>query len=360
MLKFVNTTGLFLFITIILSSCLDNSGKSSIKPKAISKSNDIVVIADKTLWQSEVGDTFKYYFESAYPITPNPEPLFKIRYFDYNQIDAERLRRELRTYVVLVNLADTSSKVTKMFFNDIGEKYSALVSKIDSFDVFYGHDKWARGQLIVYLAAKGIDNLKKAISSKFPEISEKIHKHDEPQIKIATYFSGHNAEAESEIKKLLNIKINIPKDYKIALVNKEEKFVWVRRDSKKAISNFVVEKLEYKDTTVFDKKNLINLINKFGAFVTSETEGSKLVVNDKDLPVLKFYKKNNLNYTVEYRGIWEMTKDFMGGPFVAWLVKKENSNDLIFMLGFVYGPGAEKKEYIQQLMAISNTLAFEK
>ena len=360
MLKFNKYTGVLLLLVLVLSSCLNTGNKSSIKPKAISKSNDIVVIADKTLWQSETEDTFRYYYESAYPITPNPEAIFKIRYFDYDQIDAEHLRRELRTYIVLVNLADTNSKITKMFLSDIGEKNNNLISKIDSFDVFYGHDKWARDQLIVYLVAKDINNIPKSISSTFSEISERIHKHDEPQIKIATFFSGHNTEAESQIKNLLGVKINIPKDYKIALINKDEKFVWTRRDSKKAISNFVIKKIEYKDSTVFDEKTVIKLINQFGVYVTSDTDGSNLVVNNKDLPVLKFYKNESSNYTVEYRGIWEMTKDFMGGAFIAWLVKKDNSNDLIFMLGFVYGPGTGKKEYLQQLMAIANTLTFEK
>jgi hypothetical protein len=352
--------GFFLAVLFFYSSCFNSGDNSNIKPKAISKSNDIVVIADKNIWQSEPGDTFRYYFESAYPVTPNPEPLFKLRYFTFDQIDAESLRRQLRTYIVLVNLSDKSSKTTKMLLKDLGKERKKSMLQSDSFDIIYGHDKWARDQLIIYIAAKGRDNLIKAIAQKFNEISEKVHAHDVPQIKLATYFSGHNTEVESNITKLLGVKVKIPKDYKLALSNEDNKIVWARRDSKKAISNFVVQKLEYTDTSQFSIENAIKTINKFGVFVTTDTEGSKLVVNNKDLPVLKFVRNINDNYAVEYRGIWEMTKDFMGGAFVAYLVKNKNNNDLIMELGFVYGPGTDKKEYLQQLMIIANTLEFIK
>ncbi len=352
--------GLLFAVLFVYSSCFNNGNNSIIKPKAISKSNDIVVIADKEIWQSEPGDTFRYYFESAYPITPNPEPLFKLRYFTYDQIDAEPLRRQLRTYVVLVDLMDKSSKTTKMLLNDLGKERAASMLQSDSFDIIYGHDKWARDQLIIYVAAKGRENLTKAISQKFNEITDKVHAHDEPQIKTSTYFSGNNADIEADITRILGVKVKIPKDYKKALVNEDKKIVWARRDSKKAIINFIVQKFEYKDSSQFSIENVIKIINNFGVFVTADTEGSKLVVNNKDLPVLKFYKTINGNYAVEYRGIWEMTKDFMGGPFIAYLVKNKTTNDLIFELGFVYGPGTDKKEYLQQLMIIANTLEFIK
>ena len=344
---------------MIFSSCF-NGNESRIKPKAISKTNDIVVIADKEIWQSEPGDTFRYYFESAFPITPNPEPMFKLRYFNYDQIDAESLRRQLRTYVVLVDLSDKSSKTTKMLLKDLGEERTRPLLQSDSFDIIYGHDKWARDQLIIYIAAKNRENLTKALAKKFNEIKDKIHTHDEPQIKLATYFSGNNVEVESQISQILGVKVKIPKDYKKALVDKDKKIVWARRDSKKAIVNFVVQKLEYEDTSQFSIENIVKIINKFGIFVTTDIEGSKLVVNNKDMPVLRFHNTINGNYAMEYRGIWEMTKDFMGGAFIAYLVKNKNSNELILELGFVYGPGTDKKDYLQQLMVIANTLEFIK
>ncbi len=357
----------FIYLVIILLglttifSCMNNSGKASMsKPIAISKSNDVVVIADKSIIKSEIGDTFKYFFESAFPITPNPEPLFHTRYFTYREIDAQPLRRQLRSYIILVNLQDTASKVTKLFYKDLGKSRVQKILDNDGYNVIYTRDKWARDQLIIYIAGKNADDLINAIRNNFSIITDKIHLHDEPQIKSATYFQGVNGIMGVRAKEVLGINIKIPKDYIQALFKDDEKLLWGRRDTKKAISNIIVKTLEYKDTSQFTKKYIINLINNFGKYVSSDTEKSKLVVNDKDLPVLSFSRTINENTAIELRGIWEMTDDFMGGPFIAYLVKNKNSNDLAFILGFVFAPGKDKKEYLQQLMIIANTLQFEK
>jgi len=357
--KFKYLVLVLLSLTTIYS-CLNKTNSNSLsKPIAISKTNDVVVIADKSIMTSEIGDTFKYYFESAYPITPNPEPLFHTRYFTYKEIDAQPLRRQLRSYIVLVNLQDTASDVTKLFIKDLGKERVQKMLNSEGFNVIYAKDKWARDQLVIYVAGKNADDLIKAIKNNFTLITEKIHQHDQPQIESATYFQGENGIMGVRTKKTLGVNIKIPKDYIQALFKEGEKLIWGRRDSKKAISNIILKSIEYKDTSQFSKKYLIELINNFGKYVTSDTEGSRLVVNDKDLPVLISGKDINGNISVEARGIWEMTDDFMGGPFIAYLVKNKDSNDLAFVLGFVFAPGKDKKEYLQQLMTIANTLQFE-
>lgn len=352
-----------LFVLLVLSSfysCMNNTKHNPLtKPIAISRTNDLVVISDKSLITSEIGDTFKYFFESAYPITPNPEPLFKTRYFTYNELDAQPLRRQLRSYIILVNLQDTSSDVTKLFYKDLGKVRVNKMLENEGSNVVYAKDKWARDQLIVYIVGKNSDDLIGAIGRNFSTVTDKIHAHDESQIKSATYFQGENGIIGVRSKKTLGINIKIPKDYIQALFKEDEKLIWVRRDSKKAVSNFIVKAIEYKDTSQFNKKYVIKLINDFGKYVTSDTKSSKLIVNDKDLPVLEYSKNINGNTVIELRGIWEMTDDFMGGPFVAYLIKNKDTNDLAFVLSFVFAPGKDKKEYLQQMMTIANTLQFE-
>lgn len=362
MFKIKITNWIFFAIgLLIFSSCLNKGGKNNLnKSLAISKSNDLVVVADKHIWESEPGDTFKYYFESAYPITPNPEPMFNLRYFSYNEIDAQPIRRQLRTYAILVNLSDINSSITNMLKEDLGKERIDKILANDKYNIIYGQDKWARDQLVIYFVGKNTEDLIGAIEGNFNKITEKIHSHDEPQIIEATYFSGNNGLLVSIASKSLGIEVNIPKDYKKALHNEEEKLIWGRRDTKKAISNFMVKSIEYKDTSQFNEKYIIKLINEVGRYVTSDSKGSRLVVNDKDLPVLRFDKIINGNQTIELRGIWEMTDDFMGGAFIAYLIKNKTSNDLAFALGFVYAPGKDKKEYLQQMMIVANTIDFVK
>jgi len=346
---------------LIFSSCTNNSNRNILnKPIAMSKSNDVVVVADDELWKTETGDTFRFYFESAYPITPSPEPIFNLRYFSFDQIEAVDLRRHLRTYVVLANLQDTSSNITKMLQKDLGVKRLNKVLSSEGSSIIYGQDKWARDQLVVYVVGKNVDELINAIDKNFNKIADRIHKHDEKQIASATYFLGDNGIMDVRANKALGINIHIPKDYIQAMFKEEEKILWGRRDSKKAISNFIIKAIEYKDTSQFSKLYLKKLINKFGKYVSSDTKNSRLIVNDVDLPLLRFDRIINGNRTLELRGIWEMTDDFIGGAFIAYLIKNKESNDLAFILGFVYTPGNDKKEYLQQMMSIVNTVEFDK
>ena len=362
MFKMKNTNWILFTLGLLLfSSCLNEKGKNNLnKPHAMSKSNDLVVVADKQIWNSEPGDTFKYYFESAYPITPNPEPLFNLRYFSYQELDAQPLRRQLRSYAILANLSDTESPITKMLKEDLGKERIDEILSNERFNIFYGQDKWARDQLVIYIVGKNTQDLISAIEGNFNKITEKVHVHDEPQIIKATYFSGNNGLMVTRAKQSLGINVDIPKDYKQALFNAEEKFIWGRRDTKKAISNFMVKTIEYKDTSQFNEKYIIKLINQVGKYVTSDSKDSKLVVNSKDLPILRFDKVINGNQTIELRGIWEMTDDFMGGAFIAYLIKNKTTNDLAFALAFVYSPGKDKKEYLQQMMTVANTIDFVK
>lgn len=350
---------IYLFLSTGLYSCFNNNGSGLNKPLAISKTNDLVVVANKNLWKGITGDTFSYYFESPFPITPNPEPVFNIRYFTFEQIDAEPLRRQLRTYIILINLSDTGSGEYKMFRNDLGEqKYSEMIK--NGVKLIYGRDKWARDQLIIYLTGNNIEDLNKSISSNFSRIADKIYSHDESQLQAATFYSGENTDIQNKISRDLGVSIKIPKEYLQALYLENENMIWLRRDSKKSIINFMISKIGNKNDKTDKKQLVLQHINKFGKFVNADTKGSVLVANVTDMPVLEFAKTINGHEAIEFRGIWEMTNDFMGGPYVAYLVENKITGHYIFFFGFTYGPGEDKKWYLQQLMAIARTIDFTK
>jgi hypothetical protein len=345
-----------ILFALTITACMNSAGLN--KPLAISKTNDIAIIAGKNLFEGPTNDTLSYYFESPFPITPNPEPVFNLRLFTFEQIDAEPLRRQLRTYLILINLADTSAGEYKMFREDIGEqKYSEMIKT--GVNLIYGRDKWARDQLIIYLTGKNIEDLNRNIAENFSRISEKVYSHDEVQLQAATFYSGENVDLQNKLGSDFGVGMKIPKEYLQALNLKEEKLIWLRRDSKKSIINFMVNYIGPKEIQD-EREFVIKKINSLGKYVSASTPGSSLVANDRDLPVLEFTRSINGNESKEFRGIWEMTEDFMGGPYVAYLIKSKTNNHYIFYFGFTHGPGEDKKEHLQQLMAIAKTIYFTK
>jgi hypothetical protein len=347
-----------LLASIFLTSCknMGNPLVTDYKPKAISKSNEIVVIADEAIWNGMVGDTFRYYFESAYPITPSPEPVFNLRYFTPRELTAEPLRKELRTYCVLADLRDTLSETTRMLREDYGPVRFAKIVRNDSMQTGVGKDKWATDQLVIYLYGRGEKQLIGAIRDNFNNIANKVHEHDTPQIRANTYVSGRHLGLTEKIRQKFQVGLDVPGDYKEALfVPGTNPMIWLRKDTRRAALNIVVQKLPYTDINQITVDNAIRLTNNFGQNVNSDTPNSHLVVNEEDLPILENVKEINGNYTLEIRGIWEMEQDFMGGPFIAYLIPDADKSAYIYIMNFVYAPGMEKKIFLQEMETVVNT-----
>ena len=347
-------------LVVVFSSCKDlgNPLVTDYKPKAISRSNDVVIVADTDIWKGEVGDTLRYYFESAYPITPSPEPIFYLRYFSPRELTAEPLRRELRTYAILADIGDTLSETTRMIRQDFGEQRFGKLIQTDSIHTAVGRNKWAQDQMIVYIMGQGKEQLIKAIPAHFNSIAGKIHEHDATQIKANTYVTGRHLGLTEKLKKEFGIGVDVPGDYKEALFIDADPMIWLRRDTKNATLNLIFQKLRYEDISQISVGNATVLINSFGKFVNSDTPGSHLVVNDVDLPILETVKEINGNYTLETRGIWEMENDFMGGPFIAYLIPDSQDGAYYFVFCFVYAPGMEKKQFLQEMEVVINTFQF--
>jgi len=75
---------IFLFLgLILLAGCnSDFTDKLTPTPVAYGKVNELVLVADKNIWEGPIGDTIRYYLSSAYIILPQPEPILDIRFYE--------------------------------------------------------------------------------------------------------------------------------------------------------------------------------------------------------------------------------------------------------------------------------------
>jgi len=347
----MNKIIIYILLVIGIVSC-NNEITQQLEPKgvALGKMNEIVVIADDKVWESAVGDTFRYYFSSAFPILPRPEPLFDLRHFTLEQLDGQPLRKELRSYVVLSDLSDESSETTNMVKRDMGtEKFNQALSTgrpISS----VGKDKWARGQVLVYLFGSSQDNLMESITRSFPATARRINQHDEKQLQASIYVDRINLGLSEFIKKFYKLDLQVPGDFVEAYRDESEGIIWFRKDPNDAILNLVLRKIPYTSQKQFSKDSIIAYRNEFGKkYVDSDIEGNYMTVNEKYLPVYEYTLEIDGHYTKEIRGTWEMTEEFSGGPFNSYLIHNKTQNELIFIDVFVLAPGRRKRDMMMQL-----------
>lgn len=352
----------FLIILVIgafLMGCGGDGTPSAfkVKPKALGKMNEIVVVNDDLMWDGAVGDSLTYYLGGPFPIIPSEEPIFDLRHFDAEQLKYEVLLRGLRSYLILANLSDTTSETTKMVIQDLGEEKinELLQSKAGYTSV--GKDKWATGQLLIYLIGHSEDQLMELIRKNFDNIVGRVHQHDEIQLRSLTYSRGSNLGLSKEFSEKYGVEIDIPADYIQVPLSDTSNYKWLRKETPKGTISLVFSKQKYTGIGQVTTDNLINIRDDFGKkYVSSQEIGSYMRTNYKDLPVLEYTKNIDGLYAKEFRGIWEMENDFMGGPFLSYLIVNEATSELIYIDGFIFGPGEKKRDSLLQLEYIASRI----
>ena len=126
-------------------------------------------------------------------------------------------------------------------------------------------------------------------------------------------------------------------------------------DGMSSIQNICIYSYPYVSQKVFNRGVYIALRDSFmGANIPGELEGSVMSTNRDFVTVENMQIQGH--YVQEARGFWEMTKDVMGGPFVAHSQVDTINNRVIVVEGFVYAPDKMKRTMMRRLEAALYTL----
>jgi hypothetical protein len=348
-------------ILLLFTACRQQSSNNNplaLKPTAMGRINDVVILADQNIDQTPLGDMILSYFEAPYPILTADEPIFNVRFMSPEDLLAKPLRKELRTFVLIADVSDTTSSTTKMLRSDLGEEKFKRTTTDPKFITSIGKEKWAKDQLIIYIFANGKEKLYKAISDNFEAVAKRINQHDEKNLNATVYgIQSVNKVLSKLALDSFGIQIKIPGLYNLAM--QKPNFLWIRMDNKEINQSIIIRKFPYKDNKQFEMGNIIRLRNEYGKeFIRTGQDSAYMSTNVIDLPTFEYTYVHNNVYTKEVRGIWETVHDFMGGPFVSYMLHNEAKGEVVFIDVFVFAPGKDKRDLVQQLDCIVKTATF--
>jgi hypothetical protein len=363
LLNFIGTGMLLTFLSAsLLTGCASENGKPAKKPvntRAMGKLNEIFFLGDEAVMQGMVGDTINYYFKAPYLILPQPEPLYDLQFETPQTIINNPYRKEMKVYIIVADLADENSPTTKLVMEDITAAKRMEIKSDGGYSVTVGRNKWAGGQVVIYILGYGEGKLAECVRKNFPGIAQKLNEENRPTLVGNAYQAGENTSIEKELLEKMGVKLKVPGDYLKAIYDEETQTMWLRRDGKKENFNIIIHKLKYTDEEQLTRKGLKKIRNFLGKkFVSTTLDSTYMHINDIDLPMFVDPIMFDSYYTLEARGIWEIVNDYMAGPFMSYLIHNPKTNELLFVDGFVYAPGETKRDMMQELEVILATIDF--
>ena len=284
--------------------------------------NEISIVVEDQLWEGSIGKALTNILAKPIYGLPQQEPLFKLRQIPPRVFSG--FVTKSRTIIIIEN---NKQKHTRLLLN-----------------------KYASPQTVIVVSGTTsreiIDELKKHSKKIINKIKEAEIK--EKQRRIRKSLSNSHA-----LDSIFKIKLDYPSIYRVAAVDRN--FVWLRKDTKSGSVNLSVFQTPLKTNRLNTEKIITIRDSVSKQKIPGPTKETYMSTETQYKPVLvptKIRKHKGL----EVRGLWEVKKQFMGGPFINFSVVDSINNRILFFDGFVYSPGTEKASYIFEIEAIIKSL----
>ena len=315
------------FLAVLIIVSCDKEAKN-FKPQSSGRINSISVIIDKPSWDGKIGDAIREKYASEFIGLPQVEEAFTLNYIPYEAFTG--FGRTARNVIYINKKKQDKPRMIR--------------------------DRYARPQL--FLEVSGLDNesIIKGILSSF-------------EFSFAQFQNGEIEENKTRILNSLlkdtgldslNISVQIPSAYSI--FKNEPQTVWLQKPLKNGTSNLIIKELN-DPASDFEKINLndvISLRDSVGKeFIPGRVENSYMITEKEYLPYISYQLVNGFK-AIETRGTWEVKGDFMGGPFINYIVKDTLNKKLLYVEGFVFSPSQRKRDKMIELETVIKSMVIGK
>ena len=315
------------FLTVLILVSCDKEVKN-FKPQSSGRINSISVIIDKPSWDGKIGDAIRDKYASEFIGLPQVEEAFTLNYIPYEAFTG--FGRTARNVIYINKKKQDKPRMIR--------------------------DRYARPQL--FLEVSGLDNesIIEGILGSF-------------EFSSAQFQNGEITENKNRILNSLlkdtgldslNISLNIPSAYSV--FKNEPETVWLQKPLKNGTSNLIIKDLN-SSVSDFEKINLndvVSLRDSIGKeFIPGRVENSYMITEKEYLPYISYQTVNGFE-AIETRGTWEVKGDYMGGPFINYIIKDTLNNSLLYVEGFVFSPSQRKRDKMIELEAVIKSMVIGK
>ena len=310
---------LIIFLVSITLSC-DNT-QSTYKPLSSGRIHSLSVVVDSKEWNSKIGDEIRKVYADEYLGLPQVEERFSLSHIDYETFSG---------------FARTSRNI--IYINKRNKQGHSVIK-----------NKYARPQ--VFLEISGL-NEAEIINQIKASKNEGIKAFAKGEILENQRRILQSPLTQKDLKNDFGIELTMPSAYQI--FKKDKNTIWFQKPTKYGTSNILISNLNPVNNIELER--VIKIRDSISKnFIPGRIEGTYMITEKAYLPVFKRTFIKNFE-SFETRGTWEVQGDFMGGPFISYMVKDTVNKRTLYIEGFVFSPSQRKRDNIIELEAIIKTL----
>lgn len=307
----------FTILAFSLGSC--NNFSSGWMSSSSSATNEVLTIISEAEWQEPHGRALFDVLNSPMAGMPQTEANFKIL-----QIDPK-------------NFTSTFKMARNIIEVDVSNTYTQTRMSSEL-------NKYASGQVVLTLKSPDKESLEKYLRENQKEMVDYLVKKELER--IGQYLEKESATPKTRIRNTFGFELAYPKG--LSNITEDNNFFWATNNSGESRQDVTIFSIPYTSESIFEKDSLIAIRNRvMGEHIKGSFE-SQMSTSTVFAPEYRKVEIDGL-FRAELRGLWEMTTDMMGGPFVMQAFVNENTNEVIFVDVLVYAPEKKKRNLMRNL-----------
>jgi len=321
---------LFSVLTLMLLMSCNDKNKSNEKflPDASGAINSVSVVTENELWDGRVGDAIRAVLAKPIYGLPQDEPMFTV----------SQIPTSVFSGFVTKNRTVLKIETNKAAGIEISENVYAKPQKVI---VVSGKNKEEIINILIENEAKIIETFR----------NEELAERQRQMAKSPHTFSV--------IQEKLGLTIDFASVYRMA--KQTDNFFWIRKDITTGTNNLMIYELPYNAISRNDSvvNQIIKIRDSIGKiYIEGPVEGSYMVTENAYAPFIGEAVLDN-KPTLETKGIWDVKKAFMGGPFINYAIEDKINKRWVVIEGFAFAPSVEKRNYMLELESIIKSVKID-
>lgn len=324
------TVTIMLAAILLLTACHSRQNEAILKKSSSGKTCEVLLAADKSTYYGDNKTVIDSILKEIQPGLPQPEPRFNVVNIPVSSLHNTQMFQMHRNIILCDIAPDNPNRL------------------------YISRNKWASPQVMIDVAANSDSALQSLLRKHAATIKRELYNAEHQRI-INAFYNTRNVELMQRFKKKFGFEMTFSDEFRWA--EEDADFAWIRKETKDFSLGILVHVMPYQNENQFLAEKIDNRLDTLmRRHVPGPAEGSYMGTERRiDIEHHKVDYTGS-PYCVETRGMWRVFGDFMGGPFVSYTLLSTDGTQLIDVVGYVYCPRFDKRDYLMQVEGICNSI----